>query len=28
VSAGRVNFGIGDEMLARVGLIDGEVADE
>jgi len=28
VSAGSVNFGIGDEMLARVGLIDGEVADE
>jgi len=28
VSAGSVNFGVGDEMLARVGLIDGEVADE
>jgi len=28
VSAGSVNFGVGDEMLAGVGLIDGEVADE
>jgi len=28
VSAGSVNFGVGDEMLACVGLIDGEVADE